>query len=331
MWIAALALFRPSIVARPGSDQGAPDSSLIARAKKVANAADWETHSYVWRTNTSVVANVGDSDRPRFVVIDLPAKTTRSLDGLNREIALRSPGYVLDWTTFSRKSDMLLLKAADGFKGPAQEWIAVSLDGKRWVHARTTPFPMGHAAWLPDGRHWIEIIGQTGSAVVVHDIVAPENLSITDLDIGPRDPSRAMLLALLGLIANGRMVAVVNSDAEGTTLLEIGIEARGQSPVFHHITVPDNGAVVHIIVSPRGDRLAWQCYKRNQHTKQGPSGDQAASQLGVTQVFTSELDGRNLRLLGLLPGVEVDGLQWTPDGKQVSFVYKRALYVVPAP
>jgi hypothetical protein len=59
----------------------------------------------------------------------------------------------------------------------------------------------------------------------------------------------------------------------------------------------------------------------------------------VVGLWVSDLDGRNLREIGHLAlhpaansdtdGPDPEDVQWLPDGKRLSFLYKQALWIVP--
>jgi len=98
-----------------------------------------------------------------------------------------------------------------------------------------------------------------------------------------------------------------------------------------------------VALSPQGDRLAWIL-----QVKQDPPGPfrrflsrwmpslQRAPE-AVLEMRTTRLDGSDVHVIGHMalpkpdPKAEYPGqLQWLPDGKRLSFVYKSVLYTVPA-
>jgi hypothetical protein len=86
---------------------------------------------------------------------------------------------------------------------------------------------------------------------------------------------------------------------------------------FPPAAVPDDA-----VLSPRADRLAWKC-ETSEHDGSGYS------------VWVSDLDGGRPRDIGNLPsddgGLDFYSLQWTPDERHLSVLYRNDLWSIPVP
>lgn len=107
--------------------------------------------------------------------------------------------------------------------------------------------------------------------------------------------------------------------------------------------VPPGMAVQDLRLSPRGDRLAWKLSQPatprlpDLLSRWFPSIKPPAKTL--LSLWVSRADGREMHKIGSIERreetnelfmLEPDDIRWTPDGKRLSFIYRNALYVVPA-
>ena len=85
-----------------------------------------------------------------------------------------------------------------------------------------------------------------------------------------------------------------------------------------------------IYPSPQGDRLAWLAFYRQKIPHITLERDFPFLRLEtryVVCVWLSRTDGTDLRELGRLqPGDEIHRVAWTPDGKNVSFVFRHQIW-----
>src|SRR5207248_1115695 len=100
--------------------------------------------------------------------------------------------------------------------------------------------------------------------------------------------------------------------------------------------------ILDLEVSPDGERLAWVMWRRNRDPLQSfvqrflPRS--FVSSPSRWEVWVSSVDGSHLRQIGheYLPAPEsietipILTIQWLPDGKHLSFIYKDVLYMLPA-
>ena len=117
--------------------------------------------------------------------------------------------------------------------------------------------------------------------------------------------------------------------------------AHGQAPVQRfQIDLPDHCGLGDIVISPRGDKIAWLMGEK-------PPLPEFFLTLGArndasVRVCVSDIDGSHMRDLGyercparyyhdsdVFDGVSLSDLQWVPGGKHLSFVLANTLYVIP--
>ncbi len=289
-----------------------------------------------------------------FVLQDTNTGRTQPLEGLNRaweqkQQALNGEqSFILlrpDWAELSPDGKWLALGIErtkytrhGSDQSSTLETAVVSLDGSQWIEA---PEPDG-ALWTPDSRKCI-FLHQDGT-VMVWDVFTRKQQKIDLRNYLVKSASWGGYgVIFLGCRTDGRIVVATSSFEDGVRtvkLVDFGVKSGDTSPHSVSISLPPElwsvGSTVHgMALSPTGDRLAWFFE---------PSGN------WQTQLWISHADGTQMRLVGrqqahvdparsgdmsqysimslsyLLPLT----LQWTPDGKRISFLYKGVLYTVPA-
>src|SRR5262249_15860372 len=135
----------------------------------------------------------------------------------------------------------------------------------------------------------------------------------------------------LGLTKGGRIVAPLTRlpATKEVGFFDFSIEMVEATGDAHQwvISLPDGAKANEIALSPRGDLRAW----RFSFERSTSSGTKVSSE----ELWVSQLDGTYMRLIGWVearPPLYDDlagSLRWTPDGKNLSFIYQKALYTVP--
>jgi hypothetical protein len=98
------------------------------------------------------------------------------------------------------------------------------------------------------------------------------------------------------------------------------------------IRLPRGARADELVLSRQGDRLAWKFYFDRRATTA-----LSARAISTVEIWVSDIDGSGMRCVGAQPVnratdkiYEWDfpfGLRWTPDGKQLSYLYQDALYL----
>ncbi len=222
--------------------------------------------------------------------------------------------------------------------------VAVRADNNRKVTWRT-PGDLVGSAWMRDSRHWAGIVSsQTGYAVAVFDVNDNSRSAPPSFLLRMDGHTRAMPRAaptLAGTLPDGRLLAIDWRDTHNGQVHAARFfpDAEAEHPQNLRIPVPSEDAIslVEPVLSPAGDRLAW--FVLAHLSPPGwPATRRFWSLLKVrpsTQVglWTTTPDGGDPRAVGVYtPKGEFDYpslLQWTPDGRSLSFRHQGALYRVP--
>jgi hypothetical protein len=223
----------------------------------------------------------------------------------------------------------LLTWGAEGEpEGPTQEVGDLSMvDGTHHKHLKPTGSP--YICWLDDGRHWIEwdYITYEGRfhQVRIHSV---NDDTVREL----RVPWRGGLKGEVDL-EDGRFVSLerllilfpanyIGVDEAG--FLEIGewdLQHPGSAKRMYKIPVGKDAKISAVRFSSGGKRVACLYSAKNRRS---------------WQIRVSNLDGTNVHDVTGLPLVSGDNefaisqLDWSPDGKRLSFVYDDSIWVVPA-
>jgi hypothetical protein len=244
--------------------------------------------------------------------------------------------------------DMIMRRGAGG------RYAAFALDGSRmltWTHAdnsgNSIPPEAGYPfAWMPDSRHWIELrVGQEVDPKSNRLVTIPGYLVIRSVD-APGVVSKKPLLSaggdLLGITPQRLLLTLKprNGGEHDAEVEEYDLNANAALVRHFPVRAPPNGKFSYhqVALSPQGDRLAWLV--PIEKTPPGPPflarfwamvGNRPST---AETLWVTRLDGSEPHEVGYLP-VKPDAplpedLRWLPGGSQLSFVYKGALYTVPA-
>jgi hypothetical protein len=140
------------------------------------------------------------------------------------------------------------------------------------------------------------------------------------------------------------------------TRLKIGKTVEILSSV--RARVPSGAHIDHAVLSPKGDYIAWslRCHATPPFSTflQSKFHLKAFAPYDYMALYLSRADGSEMRLLGTLPSKQeksrrvnflgfwvgrwrpwsehdLQNLDWTPDGKKISFTYENRLYTLPLP
>jgi Tol biopolymer transport system component len=140
----------------------------------------------------------------------------------------------------------------------------------------------------------------TGGAPSITSL-APDRWADATL-IGPAGPGKAIVMFTYSLSLR---YAILDTDRE-------------EPPQWLPSALPSPwGVFVNLAASPDGRSLAWI----------------APGDYGSATLWTSHIEGSGRRELAASPrtsGLGPEFLSWTPDGRRISFVYRSAIWTLPA-
>lgn len=253
-------------------------------------------------------------------ILHLNTKTGRKTKGISIDPKLASLSDVLPDTWRVSPNGQWLLWA----NWRTQKWVAAALSGAQhfeWpLHRTTNSFA---AAWLRDNRKWVEIVTQAGGTKVwIHAV-------------GPSQPDRYRYLPnlvytgwLLGITSGNKAVFGIWPHPEKDpqwrgACLSIDLNAS-LGPVHKYLlNFPPRVEFLGIILSPGGNEFAWVFHTKSRHSPE---------KIGL---WISRADGSQMKEVGCLnydPQTFQhwsDTVAWKPNGSQLSFSWRNALWSVP--
>jgi hypothetical protein len=131
---------------------------------------------------------------------------------------------------------------------------------------------------------------------------------------------------MLGVTPDNRALAAIwkSGQAEQILLFEFPIKKPNPVTRSFRVSLPDGKFIRDIALSPKGSSLGWVLFSF------GTSRD---------ELWVSRVDGTNFRKLEEVSYAPVGPmgdenhpkfLTWTPDGKNLSFMYKNVVCLLPA-
>jgi hypothetical protein len=233
------------------------------------------------------------------------------------------------WLLCEGSANLELERAADsrrdGSRPAGARTLVASLDGKHrfsWPRA-------GRIVWL-DGHRLAELIADphTGAlrSVRLRTLGIPGR--VRDLRVDPS--ARAPLCVDLGgeagsaeatVAAAGPVLLIAQPAVQGrTTIHQLGLGRTVRLIGKFTVPVPPNRIVEGIAFSPSGERVAWQM---------SSGGGTRASETWVSRLNGSGMHRLTSRQFNSGDTGPID-LRWTPDGREVSFLYNQVMHAVAA-
>ena len=310
------------------------DVSLLDQATRIGDATQWKLsgtagygRNYFWTSDHALIVCQYDPkvgmvavhvDTEANVETPVPAarKSFVPSGDINVETARLSPdGRRLLWSAL--EGGHLVIYAAQLDGGGFRRWKCNPA-----VSTRMT------VMWMPDSRHWVEF-GSAGRGwlPVIHDLYGGEiqGQAIANPAFNP-----------YAIMSDRRVVSCPFPEPSGPVLsypVEPGAGRLKTYPAFQPILLWRYYELA-IACSPRCDRVAFLCYAVGPTTWQTtlarliPSLHLSTPPESI--LWAAHLDGSNVRLIGKVSRKHLVGLQWTLDGKRLSFLCDNALYTVPA-
>jgi hypothetical protein len=120
-------------------------------------------------------------------------------------------------------------------------------------------------------------------------------------------------------------------------VVEVGLYPSLAPERRYRLSAPAGWQIRNLVLSPGGDRLASLLVTSRVSPIQAllarllPRYVPNARPVDVYQLRLSRLDGTHMREIGFQEASSglVTQLQWTPDGKHLSFILLNSLYIVP--
>jgi hypothetical protein len=214
------------------------------------------------------------------------------------------------------------------------KWVAVKLDGSAVLTYQAAFSRDTQAVWHPGQPEWIAVTPTLGAPVAIHYPLAEHGTpKVVTLRSRSSFQEAAAALGMVGsdriMLAawyNAAHVEVVDTSSSGITLERYGIR------------FPPGAMAVEMELSPRGDRIAW-LFNFNNFSPLTPLRHalpflHPGTGQTLGEIWVSDIRGNDMHpLITGSTGSAADMphyLRWTPDQSQISFVYRDALYTVPA-
>lgn len=210
---------------------------------------------------------------------------------------------------------------------------AAKLDGggyREWVWDYVDSF------WLDDHRvaEWYQDDDFSTLGFSVHDVRYPN----ADCHYGPNSKQSQAIFRQHYLTLGTDRMAKVSSFDTVQCQIQLGSLSEDSSRVAirtYLVVPPSNAEVLDTNVSPQASAIVWHMKTQNTPAILAMLHRYVAAipakPILTEGLWISRVDGTGMTELGRCEkGYGLDHLQWLPDNKHVSFVYRGILYVMPA-
>jgi hypothetical protein len=190
--------------------------------------------------------------------------------------------------------------------------------------------------WMPDSS--LLLIGKddTGSMAALYNTQSKDDSAIA-IPLAIKTPTP------LGVTPDNNLIYTDLSKEfnVGVSIYKQGIYPSQALPAKYTPALPHDATVNEIALSAKGDRLAWlisSIYTPPLYRiirKISPKMSARIAPYPVLSIYISQLDGAGMRLLGMehdpanTPDEVVHNVRWRPDGKFLSYRWRRGVYSVP--
>jgi hypothetical protein len=219
------------------------------------------------------------------------------------------------------------------------EWILVKLDGTHVIR-----YPVGDENeygffWGADSKSWYADLESTDSkyksGLAQYQIDPSGKITRLNLVADSTDlPGDGTIHSL----PKGQFAAVAatngnDDEYNGLTILTVSNGAT-QVVTQYEDLFPQPEMRQECVISPSGTRVAWQCLTGLDIAQEISALHNHGQIQAQGEVYVSDLDGSHLQKLVEAKRTNMTdaprSLQWTPDGKKISYVYQGCLWTVPA-
>jgi hypothetical protein len=332
-----LAMFVLGLVLAPRSPGSAVGShkSVLKLARKAAGLKPYEAYHALWLTDSSVITSPGGA-RNVFVKVDILSGKRTTLDGLAK--LYKTMGGYGDDMVISPDGNLVAFSVGTERE---DEWLVADLHGKKVLSFRATRRShvthsgvsgSSYVRWLKDSRTLAEITEEEpeGTRFVTFRLIDTKDNSVRTVRVNRQSDSAYTGWAIITMsdevvwdswsaphyvhLADPAARDVAENSDATFVRWQLGSPAHPKMST----TRPPNGSRIRgLLMSPRGDRLAWMVEQKS----------------GSWLLYVSKPDGTMVNELGILPKQSANdaqySLEWLPSGGAISFRSGDALYVLP--
>ncbi len=325
-------------------------SNLMHTAHRTAANSDSLDESYFWHDGRTLLILRRAPGKTVFRAVLVDARTgwqtfpqafndknSPLMEGGRRRVTFEgSPRWEMQYlpptAAMSPNGKWLLWSSGVSLPG-IKQWVASTLNGQqqKWPlgpdpDSEFAALP-GNALRVPDSHHWVELVSRYAKRVysihLAHVYVLDKAAPVRTVHISGLGDGLPV-----GIRQDGTIVMHTSSRQSDRLVQQlvmslVSLDADTVTARKLRLPIPASSGVSDVKLSPKGDRLAWIL-------EQGR---------GLTRLYTlyaADADGAHSRPLGSAEMVKTGkgyswprDLRWLPDGKQVSFVYKNAIYTHP--
>ncbi len=317
---------------------------LLSRATPVTTGYNWK-YGYTWLTNSRFLATqtvqVGPIDEEVKILsleqYDTTNKKSTALEAANARLD-RLVQFDPSWGLSPDKQWLML----HGWKGTD----IMRLDGTGYRHfdddgRRCIPY------WMADSRRWLDVYYWPYGTDPFYEMVLYDRDGPAEgwkLPISNDDPLYNFSEVFASAAAGEELIQFQEDEDIPQNSGVIVRRRLGRStdlPAEHHFRFPEPGKPVTAAFDPHCRRIALLL-----STQRPPSPFRVwlhrvvpkiqAPPTPLLRLWVSGLDGHSWQEIGQIKdtssdmeGFPLSGLNWLPDGKRLSFIYKNTLYTVP--
>ncbi|HZO91550.1 MAG TPA: hypothetical protein VFB38_24725 [Chthonomonadaceae bacterium] len=323
--------------------------SLASRASRVGTVASWNVVSgdYYWLSNQKVLFCRKDSRGREPLFCFVPATgQEKPLPALSR-LLQASAG---DPATIKVSPDGQWLIWASAHRNRI---CGARLDGSRSFRGFLSAPSSFH--WLGRSGRWVECLwGDQGAAcchALVHSVSSPHRLRRVPVTPRLSAPFLITLTSHQHLLTASVPEGRLNGSRFRVSIQQAGLGNNRAPHRRFTIALPPGRKLCELEFSPNGDRVVWLLEESYVPPVSAwlhrVCPEYSASSGPALGIWISRLDGTQMREVGCVPvtrswqehnRVPIQQwarlwpvhIHWLPDGKQLSFVYRDALWMVPA-
>jgi hypothetical protein len=340
--IAAVAVISIAVWAYGRSGKATRDSDLLSVAtekKHLKHDENWESY-YQWQSDNSIVMWTREQGAPLGTVIDLASGSAKPLTGLQTLMSQR-PGASKRGMKLSPQGDVVAW-VEGSFTSQATSWYAATLNGKLLAHGDLLGMAYGIDTWMPDGKTWLALGATYDHPFVIRHSLTATTGTATEL-------TKTLFDRIAAQSSSPPNIEGATADGQAVTIQMPQETIKSVRVYRYNISQPNNPAEKWALPLPAGARpiecvassdcrlLAYVLYFHP-----APDAESRIPATNTAEIWISDLKGHDMHPLGSLPvspladdqqrGLDFpSNLQWSPSGRQLSFILKETLYTLPVP